>query len=184
MLQNPELKVDLEFDKLLFSDDDCTPLAIPFFYKHVVRNRDGSKRPCQACNQNPSGNVEGSVDCPYCESVGYEWVDGISEGWFFSQSYMTDRSIVSSVPLQAATANFNKIYLAFKKDLKLKESDVILKPELTLMDGRMVIPIKNDGMFKVYESLNLSSNQTQSEYNIVSLTSTFGNYFRGILKDE
>lgn len=183
MLQNPELKVDLEFEKLLFTDDDCTPLAIPFFYKHITRTRNGQKIPCKACNQSPSGNVEGSVDCPYCEGIGYEWKEGIGEGWFFSQSYMTDRSIVSSVPLQAATANFNKIYLAFKKDIRLKESDIILKPELR-EDTRVVVPIVNDGMYKVYESLNLSSNQTQSEYNIVTLTSTFGNYFRNLLKDE
>ena len=95
---------------------------------------------------------------------------------------MTDRSIVSSVPLATASATFNKIFLAFSKDLKLMEGDVILKPELQ-NDTNMVIPIVNSGMFKVYESLNLSSNQTESEFNIVSLTSTYGRYFRNLLDE-
>lgn len=182
MLQNPELKIDLEFESLLFTDDDCTPLAIPFFYKQITRSRDGKKLPCKACNQAPSGNVEGSIDCPYCEGVGYEWKEGIGEGWFFSQSYMTDRSIVSSVPLADASATFNKIYLAYKKDLRLKDGDVVLKPELN-EDTTMKIPVINDGMYKVNESQNLSSNQTQSEYNLVMLTSTFSDYFRKLLKE-
>ena len=95
---------------------------------------------------------------------------------------MTDRSIVSSVPLADATATFNKIYLAYKKDLRLKDGDVVLKPELN-DDTTMKIPVINDGMYKVNESQNLSSNQTQSEYNIVMLTSTFSDYFRKLLKE-
>lgn len=183
MLQNPELKLDVEFEKLLFTDDDCTPLFRPFIYKAIETDRAGNKIPCPSCNQTPSGNVEGSIDCPYCESVGYKWKEGVADGWFYNQAYMTDRSIVSSVPLQTASATFNKIFLAFRKDLKLREGDIILKPELR-SDKNLVLPIVNDGMFKVYESLNMSSNQTQSEYNIVSLTSTYGRYFRKLLNEQ
>ena len=73
------------------------------------------------------------------------------------------------------------MYLAFRKELKLKEGDIILRPEVGF-DKRIVTPIVNNGMYKVYDSLNLTSNQTFSEYNIVSLTTTFGDYFRGLLK--
>ena len=47
MLQNPELKIDLEFEKLLFTDDDCTPIAIPFFYKQIARTRAKINRDAQ-----------------------------------------------------------------------------------------------------------------------------------------
>ena len=182
MLQNPELKIDLEFENLLLTDSDCTPLFRPFFYKQIETTRTGVRIPCPSCNQTPSGNVEGSIDCPYCEGIGYKWKEGIGDGWFYKQTYMTDRSIVSSVPLATASATFNKIFLAFSKDLRLNEGDVILKPELRA-DTNMVIPIINSGMFKVYESLNQASNQTQSEFNIVSLTSTYGRYFRILLNE-
>lgn len=181
MFQNPELKIDNEFEKLLFTNEDCTPLFVPIFYKKLTRDRQGHRIPCPACNTNPSGNVEGSQDCAYCEGVGYKWSEGISEGWFYKQSYMTDRSIVASVPLEIASASFDKIYLAFKKELRLKEGDIVLRPEVGF-NKKIVTPIVNNGMYKVYDSLNLSSNQTFSEYNIVSLTTTFGDYFRGLLK--
>lgn len=182
MLQNPELKIDLEIEKLLYTDDDCTPLFIPFFYKQIERTRSGAKVSCPSCNNTPSGNVEGSPDCPYCEGVGYKWIEGIGKGWFYRQAYMTDRSIVSSVPLAAAGATFNKNYLVFGKELVLKEGDIIMKP-LLQETNKINIPVHNDGMYKIYESLNLSSNQSQSEFNTVSLTSTYGRFFRGLLNE-
>ena len=35
MFQNPELKLDKEFEDLLFTDKDCTPLNVPFIYKKI-----------------------------------------------------------------------------------------------------------------------------------------------------
>lgn len=181
MFQNPELKIDKEFEELLFTDKDCTPISIPFFYKKIKRTYQGSKVPCLSCNSSSNGNIEGSLDCPYCEGVGFQWKEGIYKGWFYKQSYMTDRSISSSVPLEMSLANFNKLFLVFDKGLELNQDDIILKPKLDLK-GKIEFPIISDGMFKVFESEHNSSNQTFSEFNSATLSSSFGKYFRNIIK--
>ena len=95
---------------------------------------------------------------------------------------MVDRSISTSVPLKMATANFNKLILTYDKGLKLYAGDIILRPELD-EDGRILIPVEMRDMFKISSSEFNSSNQKSIEYNSVELTSTFGNFFRGILKN-
>lgn len=181
MFQNPELKLDKEFEDLLHTDTDCTPLSIPFFYKKIKRTYDGNKIPCSSCNGAANGNIEGSLDCPYCEALGYQWTEGIYKGWFYKQSYMTDRSISASVPLDMAIANFNKVFLVYDKGLELKQDDIVFKPKLN-SEGIIEYPIISDGMFKVFESEHNASNQKFSEFNSATLSSTFGKYFRGILK--
>lgn len=179
MFQNPELKIDKEFEDLLLTDTDCTPLFVPFFYKKIKRVR-GEKQPCIHCNNGVSGNIEGSIDCPYCEAIGYQWSEGIYNGWFYKKSFMTDRSITSSVPLEMAIANFNKLHLVFDKGLELEQDDIIFRPKIDL-NKKMLIPIQKEGMYKISEEEHNSSNQTFSEFNTVVLTSSFGKYFRGVI---
>lgn len=181
MFQNPELKLDKEFEDLLHTDVDCTPLAIPFIYKKIKRTYQGSKVPCKSCNPAGDGNVEGSLDCPYCEGLGYQWTEGIYKGWFYKQTYMTDRSISSSVPLEMGIANFNKLFLVFDKGLELKQDDIILQPKISKKGG-IEYPIISQGIFKVFESEHNAANQRYAEFNSVTLSSTFGKYFRGIIK--
>lgn len=181
MFQKPELKIDKEFEDLLLTDTDCTPLFVPFFYKKITKIN-GIKQQCPSCNPKASGNIEGSIDCPSCEGLGFQFIEGIYNGWFYKQSYMVDRSISTSVPLKMAAANFNKLLLAFDKGLKLYPGDIILRPELD-GNGRIVIPVEMRDMFKISSSEFNSSNQKMTEYNSVELTSTFGNFFRGILKN-
>lgn len=181
MFQNPELKIDKEFEDLLLTDTDCTPLFVPFFYKKIKKVK-GIKQQCPACNSKASGNVEGSIDCPSCEGLGFQFVEGIYNGWFYRQSYMVDRSISTSVPLKMATANFNKLILTYDKGLKLYPGDIILRPELD-ENGRISIPVEVRDMYKISSSEFNSSNQKMIEYNSVELTSTFGDFFRGVLRN-
>lgn len=180
MFQNPELKLDKEFEDLLFTEKDCTPLSIPFIYKKIKRDYKGTKVQCPSCNSGVSGVIEGSHDCPYCEAIGFQWTEHIQRGWFFKQSYMTDRSISASVPLAMGQAEFYKYFLAYDKSFRLDSDDIILIPELDER-GNMLIPIKKKGVFKVTENDMNSSNQTNSEFNIVTLATTHGNVFRGLL---
>ena len=73
MFQNPELKIDKEFEDLLLTDADCTPLFVPFFYKKITKIN-GIKQQCPSCNSKASGNVEGSIDCPSCEGLGFQFI--------------------------------------------------------------------------------------------------------------
>lgn len=180
MFQNPELKLDKEFEDLLFTDKDCTPLNVPFFLKKIKRNSRGSKIQCPSCNLGVSGVIEGSHDCPYCEAIGFQWTESIKRGWFYKQSYMTDRSISASVPLAMAQAEFFKYFLAYDKSFQIETNDIILIPELDLK-GNLIIPIKKKGLYKVTDSDANASNQTSSEFNIATLTTTNANVFRGIL---
>ena len=180
MFQNPELKLDKEFEDLLFTDKDCTPLNVPFIYKKIKRDYKGTKIQCPSCNSGVSGIIEGSHDCPYCEAIGFQWTEHLQRGWFYKQSYMTDRSISASVPLAMGQAEFYKYYLAYDKSFQLNSDDIILIPELD-NNGKPLIPIKRKGMYKVTESDSNASNQTGAEFKIATLTTTNGNLFRGIL---
>ena len=180
MFQNPELKLGDEFEDLLFTDKDCTPLNVPFFVKKIKRDYNGNKIQCPSCNKGVSGIVEGSHDCPYCEALGFQWTEHIHRGWFYKQSYMTDRSISASVPLTMAQAEFFKYFLAYDKSFVINTDDIILIPELDLK-GNPLIPIKRKGLYKVTDNDANSSNQTLAEFNIATLTTTNGNVFRGLL---
>ena len=180
MFQNPELKLDKEFEDLMFTDIDCTPLNVPFIVKKIKRDYKGNKIQCTSCNNGVSGVIEGSHDCPYCEALGFQWTEHIHRGWFYKQSYMTDRSISASVPLSMAQAEFFKYFLAYDKSYELNTGDVILIPELD-SNGNPVIPIKKKGLYKVTNSDSNASNQTKTEFNIATLTTTNGNVFRGLL---
>ena len=183
MFQNPELKINKEFEDLLHTDTDCTPLFMPFFYKKIVRDSNGNKIPCPACNAKVSGLTEGSIDCAYCQTVGYKWTEGIYKGWFYKQSFMTDRSIATAVPTKMALANFNKQFLVFDKHLELNQDDIILRPKVD-DKGLIKIPVEKKDMYKISESETNSGNQTFSEFNTVTLVSTFGDYFRRLLKNN
>lgn len=180
MFQNPELKLEKEFEDLLFTDTDCTPLNVPFIYKQIKRDQRGAKIQCPSCNAGVSGIKEGSQDCPYCESIGFQWTEHLARGWFYKQSYMTDRSISASVPLAMGQGEFYKYFLAYDNSFKLNSDDIILVPELD-NKGNPYIPIRKKGLYKVTESDANASNQTGSEFNIASLTTTNGNVFRGLL---
>ena len=52
MFQSPELKIDKEFEDLLYTDKDCTPLNVPFFYKKITREVAGQDK------QNPRVEIE------------------------------------------------------------------------------------------------------------------------------
>jgi len=181
--QTPELIVRDEFNDLLYTDADITPLFVPFFYKRFIRTDGGEKIPCPSCNTTPSGIVEGSLDCPYCESTGYRYEEGISDGWFYSESTSTARIVIDSIPNEAAQTFFFTMNLAFHADLKLKEGDIILRPELN-RDKTMKIPIRNNGMYRIISSVEYASDQTDSEYNIVGLSSIYNKYFKGIIDYE
>lgn len=180
MFQDPELKIDNEFEDLLLTDKDCNALFVPFFYRKIRRKSDGKKVMCPSCNNSVSGNVEGSPDCPYCDSVGYLWDQGIGEGWFYSSRYMTDRSIVTSYPASMSQATFIASNLIVPKNLDLRETDVVLKPKL---EGKNIkVPIESDGMFKIYNSVKHSSNQQESEYTVLELVTTIEDTFKRLLK--
>lgn len=181
--QRPELLVHDEYDDLLHTDKDITPLAIPFFYKRKKRDVHGFAIPCHACNKELSGNIEGSFDCPYCEGFGYEFEEGIEEGWFYSENQNVSNMLANSVPKQAAMTYQYTMNLTTSSNVLFQEGDVILRPEL-MTEGEMKIPIVVDGMYRIHSRVLYASNQSNSEFNVYGLTTIQRKYFRKIINYE
>lgn len=179
--QNPELIIRDEFNDLLYTDADITPLFVPFFYKRFLRTPSGREIPCPACNTVPSGTVEGSLDCPYCEGTGYRYEEGIGTGWFYQEKLSVSRALAGSLPHDNSQLYMFEMNLAYHADLKLKEGDIILRPELN-RDKTMKIPISNNGMYRIASSIEHASDQTDSEYNTAHLSTISKKYFRGIIE--
>lgn len=182
MLQNPELRIQTEFDKLLASDDDCSPIEVPFLYRRNKRDRYLTSIPCKACNPSSNGINEGSLDCPYCLGSGTEWEQGIAKGWFSNNLFTIERTLIASIPDRMADSAFFKIYLYTKTDIKLKDTDIVLIPVLD-ENGKILLPLQSEGIFSVYEDFNFRANQTQAEYYRYKLSTAFDSTFRGLLKD-
>lgn len=181
MLQSPELKLGEEFDKLLYTDEDCSPIVIPFLFKKYRRDSQNSKIGCKACNEGRNGNIEGSLDCPYCLGAGYEWDQGISQGWFSKPEFSIERTLVASVADRQAESAFNKIYLYTDKTIVFEDTDVILVPKLDT-NNKIQTPVVAEGIFLVFDDFNFRSNQSQAEYNRYRLSTTFDTCFKRLMK--
>ena len=181
MLQNPELKIEKEFEALLSTDSDCTPIEVPFLYRQNKRDRYNNPIYCKACNEARSGIKEGSIDCPYCLGTGTEWEQKIGKGWFAKNAFSTERTLTTSIPDKMSDSAFFKIYLYTKKDVLLKDTDSVLIPTLT-SEGAIKLPLEVEGIFSVYEDFNFRSNQMQSEYYRYKLSTNFEATFGELLK--
>ena len=180
MYQSPELIIDKELEDLLFTDKDCSPLQVPFIYKKMRRDSRGNTISCKACNKNKDLFKEGSLDCPYCEGLGYEWDEGTALGWFYKNSMLSDRNLMSSAPSEVGLSIFNKQYLVTDKDVLLKQNDHILRLVLD-DDNTPKLPLQLDGMYQVVESENNRSNTLFSQFNTYTLDTENKSLFRGIL---
>lgn len=182
MLQHPELIVEQEFNNLLTTDEDCSPIEVPFLYRRNKRRRDSRPVPCKACNGDVNGIKEGSLDCPYCLGSGTEWEQGIAKGWFAHNGFTTERTLLASISDRMADSAFFKIYLYTKADIYLKDADAVLIPALDA-DGKIKLPLESNGIFSVFESFNYRSTQTPVEYYRYRLSTSFDSTFRGLLQD-
>lgn len=182
MLQNPELRIEREFDNLLQTEEDCTPIEVPFLYRKNKRTRYNTAVNCKACTETVSGIKEGSIDCPYCLGTGTEWEQCIGKGWFAKNAFSTERSLITSIPDKMSDSAFFKLYLYTKKDVVLRDADVVLIPTLDL-NGRIKMPLEIEGLFIVYEDFNFRSNQSQTEYYRYKLATTVESSFKGLIDD-
>ena len=181
MLQNPELKIEKEFRDLLSHDEDCTPIEVPFLYRQNKRDRYNNPIYCKACNEARSGIKEGSLDCPYCLGSGTEWEQKIGKGWFSKFAFTTERTLTTSIPDKMSDSSFFKLYLYTNKELVLKDTDSVLIPTLTAT-GNILLPLRVEGIYSVFEDFNFRANQLQSEYNRYRLSTTFEATYGGLLK--
>lgn len=182
MLQRPELEINKEFDDLLQTEEDCTPIEVPFLYRKNKRDRYNLAIQCPACNGTLSGIKEGSLDCPYCLGTGTEWEQHIGKGWFAKNSFSTERTLTTSIPDKMSDSAFFKIYLYTKRDIVLRDTDTVLIPTLT-ETGSILLPLEIEGVFSVYEDFNFRANQTQSEYYRYKLSTTTEDTFGDLLND-
>lgn len=180
MLQNSDLKIRDEFDKLLFTEELCSPIFVPFLYKRYRRDEHNNKIKCLACNAGKNGNKEGSLDCPYCLGAGYSFDQGITEGWFGKPEYSIERTLVASISDRMAESAFFKIYLYTKKDVIFKDTDIILIPSLE--GNKIKFPIRSEGILSVYDNFSFRSDQTQSEYNRYRLSTSFDTSFKRLIE--
>ena len=182
MLQTPELHIEKEFEDLVYDGADCTPIFIPFLYKKFRRDGLKSKLKCPACNEGKNGNKEGSLDCPYCLGAGYQWDQGIAEGWIGKPEFSIERTLVASISDRQAESAFYKIYLYTKKDVILADTDIILIPQLE--GTKIKVPIESQGIYSVFDDFNFRANQSQAEYNRYRLSTTFDNSFKHLIKGK
>lgn len=183
MFQNPELLIHDEFNDLLYTDKDITPLFVPFFYKKKIRDKYGQPVPCPSCNNKISGIIEGSNDCPYCEGYGFIFEEGIDDGWFYNDNLTVSRALGNVIDTEMAQEYMYEYSLATRSDIILNEGDIILKPKL-LGNAEIQLPVSVNGMYKVLEGRSPASNQSDSEYNIYKLGTIKSNYFRKLLNNE
>ena len=180
MYQTPELDIAKEFEDLLLTDTDCSPLKTLFIFKKMKRDARGNAKACNSCNSAGTKWVEGSSDCPYCEGLGYQWDEGKAYGWFYKKSVLSDRNLMSSTPAVVGTTIFNKQYLVVPKEIVLRQGDYILKLLLD-NDNKPLIPIQLDDMYQVSESELNRSTSISSQFNTVTLQTDKRPLFRKIL---
>lgn len=169
MFQSPELLLHEEMRELLFTDRDCTPLFVPFIHRKIRRSvEDNSKIPCLSCNVVFSGVREGQVDCPYCDGVGYLWDESVQEGFFYKQAFLKGKKNTGS-PSPIGKAEVSLGAIVTHKSLFLEIEDGVASL-LLRQDKRIAIPFRKLFKYSVYFSNRLSSNQTDSEFNIAGLS--------------
>lgn len=180
MYQNPELIIDKEFEDLIFTDTDCSPLKTFFIYKKFKKTLRGIRIPCSSCNLKNSQYQEGSTDCPYCEGLGYQWEEGTSYGWFYKKSVSVDRNLMNNSPSAAGSTIFNKQYLVIPKGLDLRQGDFILR--IILEDENIPkVPIELDEMYQISESERNRSSGTAVQFTTLTLQTDNRPIFRGVL---
>lgn len=168
MFQEPELVIADEFSDLLFTDKDCTPLFVPFIHRKMRRTVDGDKVPCLSCNVKVSGNREGKLDCPYCSGVGYLWDEAIEEGFFYNQTFLKGKRNTGS-PAPVGKSEVSLGALVTSRDLFVDIEDAVFSLMLN-RDKRIKIPMRRLYKYNVYFANRLSSNQTDSEFNVAGLS--------------
>jgi hypothetical protein len=166
MFQNPELIVNKEFDDLLFTDTDCTPLFTPVLYRKLRRDILGNQIRCTGCNARASGIIEGDPSCPYCDGIGYLWDESIINGWIYANDAL--RPGLGHLPQPLGETDFNAYTIATRADLLLYNEDYIRTFNLS-SDGTISLPITFRGSFKIYNTTQYASNQRNSEFNLAKL---------------
>lgn len=176
MLQNPELLIDKEYEDLLFSDKDCSPISRPIIYRKSRRVNNQIVR-CKSCT---TAYMDGILDCPYCLGTGTEWDQGLSKGWLSDNKIAYEKTITDEVPNVAGSNIYYKYVLYTPKELVLEEKDVVLVPTLDT-NGKIVLPIIPIGIYSVYEKTKLSSGFRDSDYNRYKMNNTIEHSFKSIV---
>lgn len=169
MFQTPELKLDKEFEDLLFTSTDCTPLAVPLVYRKIRQHPTTGAVKCPGCNAKASGIIEGERTCPYCDGLGYLWDESIIKGWIYLKN--NTKVTGGGNPLEMGESDFNTFYLATKKDLLVVNDDYVRTIKLD-SNKNIVMPLTYVETYKVYDSKVFASNQTNSEFNVAKIGST------------
>lgn len=171
MLQVPELKIDKEFEDLIFNGADCTPLFHPVIVR-ILRTKEGGLRVnCPSCNRSVNGVIQGERDCSYCHGIGYLWDEKIIDAWVFRSTFLSSKNSSLGIPLDVGDNDFKLAYIATRKNLFLDTGDYAIVPNL-LPNGRIQIPITTKETFKVIDSSKRATNQLESEFNIAKLMTT------------
>lgn len=170
MFQTPELKLDLEFDDLFFSSEDCTPLSHPVIVRKV-RKVEGVQTKCPSCIPSDSSVIQGNKMCPYCQGIGYLWDEFITSAWIYKNTFLSSKNTSVGIPLAIGDNDFKMSFIATKRDLFLDTGDYVYTPSLDLK-GRIEVPLKIQDFYKVIDSSKRATNQRESEFNIAKLMTT------------
>lgn len=167
MFQQPELKIEDELRDLLYTTTDCTPLSMPYMLRQFRRNYYEERLNCPACNPSASGNIEGDPSCPYCRGQGWLWDDRIITGWLYgfeprrSSNNLTSPSSVGEV--------LEKHYkIVTMPEVFIFPGDVVYDLKID-SNKRINIPVVIQDRYLCIYSDRMSSNQSNSEFNIAGL---------------
>lgn len=168
MYQTPELIIADEIYDLIFTDKDCTPLFVPFIHRKMRRNSEGEKILCKSCNIEISGVKEGKPDCPYCAGIGYMWDESIQQGFFYNQTFLKGKRNTGS-PSPVGKSEVSLGALVTNRDLFLDIEDAVYS---LMLDRNKYIkmPMQRLYRYNVYFANRLTSNQTDSEFNVAGLS--------------
>lgn len=166
MFQSPELNLSEEFNSLLLTDTDCTPIYSPYIWRKFERSGNRRKN-CQACNKEDGNYIEGAHECPYCRGYGYIFKDEIIKGYLAHASVRRSFSNLS-MEEEAGLSDKARYLLFTDKSVRVLEEDFILIPQLD-ENGRISIPLYIEQEKRCLYSDRYTANGAYLDFNLALL---------------